>query len=257
MRNIKLVLQYDGTGYLGWQSQRGGGTIQQVMEERIFSVTGQRPKLLAAGRTDAGAHAMGQVASFRTDSTLSPETMARALNALLPPGIRVISASEADDAFHPRFDCTGKVYFYLMAAMGYTPAFLERYVWRVPRGLETGPMRRAGRFFIGRHDFRAFMGAGSRVKDTVREVRELRVEEIRNLGFPGTAVEGRFIAVTVEGDGFLRHMVRNIVGTLVEAAKGTIPPESITGIIASGDRGGAGPTAPAKGLFLREVQYPG
>jgi tRNA pseudouridine38-40 synthase len=255
VRNIKLTLQYDGTGYSGWQSQREGRTVQRVLEEAVFSLTGVHAKIIGAGRTDAGVHALGQVASFVTGSGLPAETIKRALNALLPTDIRVLDAEEVSKDFHPQYSSTGKVYFYIIANMGYTPAFLERHVWRVPHVLDLGAMRRAGEMFLGTHDFRAFMGAGSEVKTTERELRDLTVEGMDGIGFLGAEIEGRFIRITVEGSGFLRHMVRNMVGTLVEVGRGKMPPDSIPGILASVNRGDAGPTAPARGLFLEKVLY--
>ncbi len=255
MRNIKLLLEYDGTRYRGWQSQKEGPTVQSTVEGAIERLTGEHCALLGAGRPDSGVHALGQAAAFKTSSELYAADIIRALNALLPSDIKVMSASEADASYHPRYSSTGKVYFYLIANTSYTSAFLERYVWRVPQKLDLAAMARAGELLRGRHDFRAFMGAGSSVKGSVREIHGLSMEELSGLGFLGGVLEGRFIRITVRGDGFLRHMVRNIVGTLVEVAKGKTKPEALADIIASGDRSNAGPTAPAKGLFLKEVLY--
>jgi tRNA pseudouridine38-40 synthase len=256
MRNIKLILQYDGTGYSGWQSQKQGErTVQDVLEDRIGRITGEAARVVGAGRTDAGVHALGQAAHFRTSSSLDAATMQSALNAMLPGDIRVVSAEEVGGNFHPQYDTLGKRYVYLIANMQYTPPFLRRYVWRVPPKLDLRAMRRAAGHFRGRQDFRAFMGSGSGVKGTVREVGAVVVRSSGSMGFLGFALRGRFVRVSVEGSGFLRHMVRNIVGTLIEVAKGRLDADSIPGIIASGDRGLAGPTAPAMGLFLEKVFY--
>jgi tRNA pseudouridine38-40 synthase len=255
MRNIKLLIEYEGTRYQGWQTQKKGLTVQSTVEGCIEKLTGEKCALIGAGRTDAGVHALGQVAAFKTSSALDTVTIKRALNALLPPDIRIREASEADDSFHPRYGSTEKTYFYLIANTVLTSPFLERYVWPVPQELDIASMASAANIFVGRHDFRAFMGAGSSVKGSVREVRELSVEELNGIGFLGASIEGRFIKIKARGDGFLRHMVRNMAGTLVEVAKGKIKPEAIKEILASGDRSNAGPTAPAKGLFLEKVLY--
>jgi tRNA pseudouridine38-40 synthase len=255
MRNIKLTLQYDGTNYHGWQSQKREGTIQSTVEECILRLTGSRSKLRGAGRTDAGVHALEQVASFSTASGLDINTIKRALNAMLPPDIRITSVSEVDGSFHPRYSAVGKRYFYLIANMNYVSPFIERFIWRVPQRLNIKDMAKAGRLLVGRHDFRGYMASGSSVKDTIREIKRLTVKEMDSIEFLSVSLKGRFIKVTVEGDGFLRHMVRNIIGTLVEVAKGKRKPESVLDIIASGDRKLAGPTAPANGLFLEKVLY--
>ncbi len=255
MRNIKLVLEYDGAGYQGWQRQKRGKTVQAALEDCILRLTGRKAVLRGAGRTDAGVHALGQVASFRTASELDTATIKRALNALLPPDIRVRSASEAAEDFHPRFSPGRKTYRYLIANADFASPFISRYVWRVPQRLDVDVMKRAARHFVGEHDFRAFMGSGSSVKGTVREVYRVRVEELRSVAFLGANMRGRFIRITVSGNGFLRHMVRNIVGTLVEVARGKISPGQVGGILASGDRRKAGPTAPANGLFLQGIVY--
>lgn len=256
MRNIKLTLEYDGTGFKGWQSQKKGErTVQSTMEEAVLRLTGRRARVIGSGRTDAGVHALGQVASFRTASGLDEATIRRALNALLPPDLRVVSAREEDGLFHPQYGASGKSYFYLIANAEYASPFLKRYVWKVPQRLSLPAMRKAGRLLLGRHDFTAFRASGSSAKSSVREIKALTVREVRSMDFLGAAIRGRFIRVTVEGTGFLRHMVRNIVGTLVECGRGKVRPEEVMDIVASRDRRAAGPTAPAKGLFLEKVFY--
>lgn len=257
MRNIKLTLQYDGTDFSGWQAQaRGERTVQAVLGGGISRLTGEKPRLAAAGRTDAGVHALGQVACFRTASRLPAATIKRALNALLPPDLRVASAVEVDEAFHPRYSAVGKRYFYLIANTDFVSPFAGRYAWRLPSALDLRAMKDAAGRLEGEHDFRAFMGAGSGVKGTVRRITRLAVERKKSLAFLGARLDGGFIKVTVEGTGFLRHMARNIVGTLAEVGRGRLGPESVGDIIESGDRGAAGPTAPARGLFLESVFYP-
>lgn len=255
MRNIKLILEYEGTRYQGWQTQKKGLTVQSTLEGFIEKLTGEKCGLIGAGRTDAGVHALGQVAAFKTSSVLDTATIKRALNALLPTDIRVREASEADDSFHPRYSSSEKTYFYMIANTNPVSPFLERYVWPVPQELDVKAMSSAADDLVGRHDFRAFMGTGSSVKGSVREVRKLSVEYLDGMDFLGVSIEGRFIRIRIKGDGFLRHMVRNMVGTLVEVARGKIKPEAVKEILASGDRANAGPTAPAKGLFLEKVLY--
>jgi tRNA pseudouridine38-40 synthase len=257
MRNVRLTLEYDGTEFSGWQGQtQGERTVQSVVLRSILELTGESTKLVAAGRTDAGAHALGQVVALRTTSKLPGETIRRALNARLPRDVRVLTAHDAADSFHPCFDATGKRYAYVIANGETASPFARRYSWHIPQGLAIEDMRAGAGYFLGKHDFRAFMGAGSGVRDTVREIGLFTVERLERAGFPGLVLPGAFVKVTVEGSGFLRHMVRNMAGTLVEVARGKMSPESIPEIIEGGDRRRAGPTAPAHGLFLEKVFYP-
>lgn len=255
MRNIKLVLEYEGTAYRGWQSQKEGPTVQSTLERCIAGLTGEQCHVMGAGRTDSGVHALGQVAAFKTSSELDAATIKRALNALLPPDIRVRAASEEDESFHPRYSSSLKTYFYLVSNTSHASPFLRRYVWRVPQKLDMGAMSRAAALLEGKHDFRAFMGAGSSVRSSERTLSMLSVEYLDGIGFLGAGIEGGFVRITVRGDGFLRHMVRNIVGTLVEVGRGKLEAEAVKGIIASGERSEAGPTAPPQGLFLEKVLY--
>jgi tRNA pseudouridine38-40 synthase len=255
MRNIKLVLEYEGTAYRGWQSQKEGPTVQDTVEGCIAGLTGERSSLIGAGRTDSGVHALGQVAAFKTSSGLDAATIKRALNALLPPDIRVRAASEEDGSFHPRYGASLKTYFYIISNTPHASPFLRRYAWRVPQGLDARAMSRAAAHLEGRHDFRAFMGAGSGTRSSERTLSALRVEHLEGIEFLGASVGGRFVRITVQGEGFLRHMVRNIVGTLVEVGKGKTDAEAVKDVIASGERSEAGPTAPPQGLFLKEVLY--
>ena len=255
MRNVRLTLQYDGTDYRGWQSQVGGGTVQNALQEALKRLTGIEASVMAAGRTDAGVHALAQVVSFKTPSDLDAPTIKRALNALLPSDIRVMEAMDVPDSFNPRFAARGKVYAYLIANTELASPFSRKYVWRVVHALDLAAMRAAAAELVGRHDFSAFMGAGSSVDDTVRELLRLEVQELNGIGFMGLTLPGDFVRLVVHGDGFLRHMVRNIAGTLVDVGRGKMQPGSMGRILASGDRSNAGPTAPARGLFLCKVLY--
>lgn len=255
MRNIKLVIAYDGTDYLGWQRQASGVTIQGLIETAIERLTGERSALNSAGRTDAGVHALGQVAAFHTKSTLPAGTIKRALNAMLPPDVRVLDATGADEVFHPRYDAQGKRYLYFIL-LGSSPAlFVDRYVWHLPHELDLPAMRSAAQVLVGRHDFRAFMASGSSIKTTVRNLRELSIEEAPSVPFLGMNLDGSLLQIAVEADGFLRHMVRNIAGTLVDVGRGQYGEAQVREILNSLDRGRAGDTAPAKGLFMQRVYY--
>jgi tRNA pseudouridine38-40 synthase len=255
MRKIKLILQYDGGGYNGWQVQENAVTIQGLLESALLRITGGRAVVESAGRTDAGVHALGQVAAFKTSSALDAEVFKRAINAALPPDIRVIAAQEVSQEFHPRYDAKKKRYFYLIANHGVCSPFSARYSWHVKRRLDADGMREAAGYLVGRHDFKSFCAAGSSVKTTVREVSLLEVERTDGVDFLGVRLPGDFLRITVEADGFLRHMVRNIAGTLVEAGRGAVAPAAMSDIIAKRDRAAGGPTAPGRGLFLERVDY--
>lgn len=257
MRTIKLTLQYDGTDYSGWQSQsQGETTIQSTLCEAIKNLTGQSPDVIAAGRTDSGVHALAQVAAFKTGSTLAPDVIKRALNAMLPRDIRITDAADAADGFHPRHDAKIKRYFYLIANADHVPPFINKYVWHIAGStLNVNSMADAAGMLIGSHDFRAFMAAGSSVKTTIRTIEHCSVKEHGSIGFLGFELSGRFIKISVSGDGFLRHMVRAIAGSLVEIGKGRHDPAWLSDALKSLDRSNAGPTAPAKGLFLEGVDY--
>ena len=246
-RTLKLVLQYDGTDYVGWQRQASGTSIQGLLEDAIRPIEGSDVTVHGAGRTDAGVHARGQVASVRLAAPIDPVTLARALNAVLPLDVRVAGAEVAADDFHARFSATGKVYDYQVVNAPFASPFLRRYVWHVIPPIDLEAVRSASAPLVGEHDFSAFQGSGSEVPTAVRRVRRLEWLDPAGAGEP--------IVMRIEGDGFLRHMVRNIAGTLVEIGLGRWPAGAIHGILASRTRGRAGTTAPASGLVLREVLY--
>jgi len=254
MRKIKILLEYDGTAYQGWQIQKRGTTIQGILEDRIEKITGKRSRAIGASRTDAHVHALGQVAAFRTGSKLEPEVIKRALNALLPHDIRILEASEVDDSFHPRYSAKRKSYFYIITNQRDSSVFLYRYTWPVQQPLELTPIKEAAQVLIGVHDFSSFRSTGSSVKNPVREVFSLGVERFGKIDFMTAVIEGEFLKIRIEADGFLRHMVRNIVGTLVGVGKGRIP-YGVKEILESCDRRRAGPTAPPNGLFLERIVY--
>jgi tRNA pseudouridine38-40 synthase len=246
-RVLKLVLQYDGTDYVGWQRQAAGVSIQGLLEDALRPFEGGSVTVHGAGRTDAGVHALGQVASVRLTASIDPDTLARALNAVLPLDVRVAAADAMPDDFHARFSATGKVYEYRIVFGPFASPFLRRYVWHVMPRVNVDAMRAGAALLAGEHDFAAFQGAGSAVQTSVRTVR--RIE------WQGTGGPDDPLVMLIEGDGFLRHMVRNIAGTLVEIGLGRRAAGEIDRILASKERARAGATAPASGLVLREVLY--
>lgn len=248
-------MEYDGTNYHGWQIQEGVVTIQGILENTICRLTGERVRVHGASRTDAGVHAFGQVAAFRTTSSLDTDTMRRALNALLPRDIRIREATETHETFHPRDDALSKRYFYVIATRNTQSAFTVNYAWAIPYLLDQEAMEEAALPLIGKHDFSAFMGSGSDVRGTTREIYSLRVERMSTIPFMSLPIEGDYLKITVEANGFLRHMVRNIIGTLVEIGRKKRHPDTAKEILESRDRRNAGQTAPAKGLFLEKIVY--
>ncbi len=256
MKYIKLIIEFDGANYQGWQTQKSGLTIQDCMSRAISEITGEPIKLSSASRTDAGVHALGQVAVFGTDSGLPADTMKRALNARLPGDIRILDAEALDYEFHPRYEAVKKSYFYLIEKTRKQSVFFHRYTWRIPVSLDLGSMNKASEQLHGKHDFSAFRGTGCGARTTVRTIYSITLSRHDYLDFMTARIQGDFIKIRIEANAFLRHMVRNIVGSLAEVGKGRISPEALTDILASCDRKLAGPTAPAKGLFLEKVFYP-
>ncbi len=247
MRNFKLTLEYDGADYVGWQRQSTGVSIQALLEDALAPIEGSAVTVHGAGRTDAGVHAQGQVASVHLQTAIEPVVLGRALNGVLPPQVRVVAVEEAALDFHARFSSTGKVYEYRIVNAPLVSPFLHRHVWHVAQPLALDALREASALLVGGHDFLSFQGAGSSVASTCRTVRSIEWDEGRGAGLP--------LIMRIEGDGFLRHMVRNLVGTVVEVGRGRWPPGEISEILASRDRSRAGRTAPARGLFLVRVLY--
>lgn len=242
--NYRLDLQYDGRPFRGWQRQPNGPTVQEKLEEAISQVFLARCTVHGAGRTDAGVHAAGQVAGVRLPTDMEGPTIARALNANLPPEIRLTSVRRAREDFHARLHATSKLYRYLIVTGAQRSPFAPFYASWVDHPLGLEAMRGSARFLLGRHDFRSFQAAGGSVESTEREIKSLEIKR-----------GGGMISITIRGDGFLRQMVRIIVGTLLEVGRGKRQPEEMAAIIAARDRTGAGPTAPACGLTLVRVDY--
>jgi tRNA pseudouridine38-40 synthase len=251
MRTLKLTIAYDGARFVGWQRQAHGESIQGLLEAALASLEGRPVTLHGAGRTDAGVHAIGQTASVSLACPHDAATILRAMNAQLPPDVRVIDAADVPPDFHARFSARGKTYRYLVVNDRIATPFLSRFAWHVHERLDVDAMRSAAAALAGTHDFAAFQSAGTALSSSTRTLMrsELWVEDA---AFPA---HGQTIVYEVTGDGFLRHMVRAIVGTLVDVGRGQRPPESMHELLASGSRAAAGPTAPAQGLFLVSVTY--
>ncbi len=244
MRNIKLILEYDGTGYSGWQVQPGQKTIEGVLKGCIRKVTGEEVKLRAAGRTDAGVHALGQVVNFYTNTTIPAPSLQRALNSLLPPDIVVRSAEDVGEDFDARRSSKAKIYLYLIFNSPSPSAIYRHYSWYVREPLDLDLMRRGSTLLIGEMDFSSFRATGCTATHPVRSIESIRIFK-----------EGDLVKIEVKGKAFLRHMVRNIVGTLVDLGRGRFTIEDMERIIEAKDRTKAGISAPARGLFLKEVEY--
>ncbi|WP_343345639.1 tRNA pseudouridine(38-40) synthase TruA [Terrisporobacter petrolearius] len=243
MRNLKLTIQYDGTKYCGWQKQPNSSGIQGTIEYAIYEITKEKVNIIGSGRTDAGVHALGQVANFKTNSNIPAARIPDALNAKLPKDISIIDCQEVSDDFHSRYSATGKIYRYLIYNKPYRSPLYKGISYHVRYDLDIEKMRVEAQLLLGTHEFKGFMSSGSSVKDTVRTIHNISIEE-----------SGDLIVLEVEGNGFLYNMVRIIVGTLVDIGRGRID-KPLEEIIASQDRGEAGHTAPAHGLFLKKVHY--
>jgi tRNA pseudouridine38-40 synthase len=245
MRNVKLIIEYDGAAYFGWQRQADVVTIQQVMEDNLSRIVNEKVVLIASSRTDTGVHALNQVANFRTASRLPLRNIQLGINSLLPPDIVVKEATEVSWEFHSRYHATSKIYRYRIFNSPVRTALRRGICWFVRHPLDLESMKRAARHLLGTHDFNSFCAAQCEVEDRVRTVTDIALDK----------VDGGMIDFRIEADGFLRHMVRNIVGTLVDIGKGRIPADDMVRIIEARNRRCAGPAAPAQGLFLVEVKY--
>jgi tRNA pseudouridine38-40 synthase len=245
VRNIKLTIEYDGTAFHGWQIQPSLRTIQGVIKEQIDQITQEKVNLIGAGRTDAGVHALGQVANFQTESTIDLTALQRGLNSLLAPDIVIKEIEEVEEGFHARFSARCKTYEYHILNRAYPSAFLKAYAWFIPHPLDLASMESCGRLLIGSHDFSSFRASGDESRHSVREVTRLEIERR----------QGDLIVIVIGANAFLREMVRSIVGTLVDAGRGKTSLKEFEGIFEARDRRQAGMTAPAQGLFLIEVKY--
>ena len=249
MKNVKLITEYDGTKYHGWQIQKNAETIQGEIEKAVYKLTGEYSEVNGCSRTDKGVHAFGHVSSFVTSSSIPSEKFCFALNSVLPKDIVVKHSCEEAKDFHARFSCTGKKYMYRIYNCNTQSALLKDRAWFEPRVLDTEAMKRAAEYYVGEFDFSAFQAVGSSVQTTVRKIFSTDVRSSESLN------GGKDIFFEVSGSGFLYNMVRIMAGTLLEVGKGRINPEDISDIIILGKRAKAGVTAPPQGLYLKEVYY--
>lgn len=244
MRNIRLVIEYDGTNYAGWQVQKNAKSIQATLETALKRILREKIKLISCGRTDSGVHAKGHVANFKTNSKIPLVNIQRGLNSILPKDIVIKEAKEVPLDFNSRFDAKSKVYRYTILNRSCPAALYRNYFYHIPYKLDLNLMRREAKVLLGRHDFKSFQAADKKERSSVRTIKKLTVKK-----------KGDFIEIEMEADGFLYNMARNIVGTLVEIGRGRFKPGSMKNILKAKDRNLAGRTAPAKGLCLAEVKY--
>jgi tRNA pseudouridine38-40 synthase len=254
MPSFRITLSYDGTDVVGWQRQASGTSIQGLLEDALAALEGAAVAAIAAGRTDAGVHALGQVAAFTLTRPIEATVLRRALNARLPGAVRVLEAVDVPADFHPQFLARTKTYRYRLWTDDAVSPFERRYVWHVPGALDVAAMHAAARLLEGTQDFAAFQASGSETATTVRTIVESVVGRAP-LGDRAGNARSPIVEYTVRGNGFLRHMVRTIVGTLVEVGRGRRRPDSVRALIRSRDRAAAGPTAPPSGLFLVRVDF--
>jgi tRNA pseudouridine38-40 synthase len=263
-RNLKMTLSYDGSEFAGWQVQPALTTIQGTLASAIGRLTGEKVLPQGSGRTDAGVHAIAQVASFATHSAIPTANWVKALNDILPASIRALNVSEAQSGFHARKSARAKTYRYRIYRAAICPPFLARYVWHYPFPLDEEAMMRAAVVVVGEHDFTSFAAVDpERVErmipveqsDERSVVQAAAVSNVRTVFSSTWTREGDELIYTIRGNGFLHHMVRNLVGTFLLAGKGTLTMEDIQRILAARDRSAAGPTAPASGLYLVNVEY--
>jgi tRNA pseudouridine38-40 synthase len=245
MSNFKITIEYDGSAYHGWQRQASERTIQGEIENALKTMTGNTITVTGSGRTDAGVHALNQTANFRCTTSLTPEVFLKGLNSLLSEDIVISSCKIVPEKFHARYDVKSKVYQYRILNRSLPAAISRQYAWHIRKKLNLSAMQEAIRCIIGSHDFKAFEGSGSPRVSTVRCITNADLVETDN----------DYLVLKIEGDGFLKFMVRNIVGTLVDVGFDKITPHDFKQILISKDRNLAGITAPAHGLFLMEVKY--
>lgn len=244
MKRVKLTVAYDGTNYCGWQVQPNGITVQEVLNQCLSEFTGENIETIGASRTDAGVHALGNVAVFDTEMRMPGDKFSFALNQRLPEDIRIQKSEEVDADFHPRYVKSQKTYEYRILNCRFpipTERFYSHFTY-IP--LDVDKMKEAASYLIGEHDFKSFCGTGAQVKTTVRTVKEIQIEK-----------SGDRITIRITGEGFLYNMVRIIAGTLMDIGGGLYPPEKMKEILEAKDRKKAGPTAPARGLTLMKIQY--
>lgn len=245
MRNIRILIEYDGTNYHGWQVQPNAVSIQETIQDRLRTITQEDVRVIASGRTDAGVHAVGQVAHFHTDSRLHLNDIQRGLNGLLPADIAVKRICEVDKDFHARYSAKNKKYRYVIFNDRFPSPLCRNFSWHIPFKLDVDEMKKALQCLIGRHDFSSFKASGCNSRTSIREVLSVSL---------GKNPRG-FVIFEIEANAFLKQMVRNIVGTMVDVGQGKSRASLFEEIFQSGDRKRAGRTAPPQGLFLVKVEY--
>ena len=255
MHNLKLILSYDGADFGGWQVQPGRTTVQGALASAIGRLSAENVLPQGSGRTDAGVHALAQVASFQTASAIPAENWGRALNDILPPAIRVLDVTEAAPEFHARKSARAKTYRYRIYRGAICPPFLARYVWHYPYPLEESAMVAAAGVVVGEHDFTSFAAVDPERVERMAAGENTHTTNIRRIFSSAWTREGDELIYTVRGSGFLHHMVRNLVGTFLLMGKGTVSLEDLRRILEARERTAAGPTAPACGLYLVGVEY--
>jgi len=244
MKNIKLIIEFDGSNFCGWQRQPEGRTVQKVIETAIFKATGENIMINGSSRTDAGVHARDMVANFFTDSTIPGDKFREAINTRLPDDVSIIKSEEVDKDFHARYSSKGKTYSYTIVNRYERLSLGHQYLYHYRYKLDVDEMRKACKYFVGNHDFRAFISLGSSIKTTTRNIKELYIEQNKDK-----------IKIFITADGFLYNMVRIIVGTLIKVGNGKLKAEEIESIIIEGNRKRSGMCVPPNGLILEKVFY--
>lgn len=244
MRNIKLIIEYDGTKYAGWQIQNNAITVQEIVQNAIRLIIKENVKLIGSSRTDSGVHALGFVANFTTKSKIPSYKFKDAINSKLPEDIVILESEEVDSDFHSRYNCTGKTYVYTILNSNNPVAIGRNYSYHYKYSLDIELMKQASKYIVGKHDFKSFMKSGSSVKTTIRTITQLDIEKNDN-----------FINIIISADGFLYNMVRIIVGTLIEVGRNKLKPEEVRQILECKNRTRAGMCVPPQGLCLKEVRY--
>ncbi len=258
MPRIKLTVQYKGTNYHGWQVQPNGVTIQEVLQKTLHRILRQKINVIGSGRTDSGVHALAQVCHFDSQSEIDLKKIIYGLNSLLPDDISVIDAQIVSQNFHAQLSAKQKTYDYTLFNSKLRSPFLEDIVWRIPYSLDIKKMKQAAKVLVGEHDFRAFCASDTDVKTTVREIYKISISVGAPFMAPGFDESNPYkllIRISITGNGFLKHSIRNIVGTLVNVGRGKTTVAQFKKILKSKDRKQAGMTAPAKGLMLMKVRY--
>ncbi len=246
MTNTVITISYDGTAYSGFQIQANANTVQAELERALAVIYKEPVRITGAGRTDAGVHALGQVANFIAPFTIENDKLPHALNCLLPDDIVVTAVHDAEDSFHARFDATGKLYSYSIDRALHPQIFRRLYTWHMPESLNLDMLRAAGKLFEGTHDFKAFQAAGATITDTVRTIYSVSVTENRS---------DKILTITYNGRGFLYRMVRMITGTLIRVGRGKLSLPEVEAALSGNNPSASGPTAPPHGLCLEKVFY--